>query len=169
MKICVLFIFTVLPWISRVGDWALKWTEGNEALQVGFVMLLFPCIMNAIQYYIIDGFIKDQKPEGHEAVAQEEEDGDVVGRGNDYDEDASDVDGDEAVAAKEDDKTSKPAHTSKKKKKQRRPSDLIISSEGMEYDPETDGEESPTVVGSGSGSSGLVKADDGSEVKKAGD
>lgn len=69
MKLCVLFIFSVLPWISRVGDWALRWTEGNEALQVTFVMLLFPLIMNALQYYIIDSFIKhakrgDQKSSG---------------------------------------------------------------------------------------------------------
>lgn len=58
MKFCVLIIFLVLPWISRVGDWALRWTEGNEKLQVFFVMLFFPVIMNATQYYIIDGFIK---------------------------------------------------------------------------------------------------------------
>ncbi|EFX01731.1 fk506-binding protein [Grosmannia clavigera kw1407] len=60
MKICVLIIFLVFPWISRVGDWALGWTEGNEQLQIVFVMMLFPLIMNAMQYYIIDGFIKEQ-------------------------------------------------------------------------------------------------------------
>lgn len=59
MKLCVFFIFQLLPWIAWVGDWALRWTEGNEALQVGFVMLVFPLVMNALQYYIIDGFIKD--------------------------------------------------------------------------------------------------------------
>ena len=62
MKICVLIIFLVLPWISRIGDWALRWTEGNEQLQVFFVMLFFPVVMNATQYYIIDSFIKNQKP-----------------------------------------------------------------------------------------------------------
>ena len=61
MKTCVLFIFHILPWISRVGDWALRWTEGNETVQVAFVMLLFPLIMNALQYYIIDSFIKNSK------------------------------------------------------------------------------------------------------------
>ncbi|KAL8930501.1 MAG: hypothetical protein Q9208_000685 [Pyrenodesmia sp. 3 TL-2023] len=49
------------PWIVQVGDWALKWTKGNKTVQVFFVMLLFPVIMNALQYYIIDGFIKNQK------------------------------------------------------------------------------------------------------------
>jgi hypothetical protein len=58
MKTCVFFIFQVFPWLGRVGDWALKWTEGNEAVQIAFVMFIFPLIMNAIQYYIIDIFIK---------------------------------------------------------------------------------------------------------------
>lgn len=60
MKFCVLVIFLVFPWISRVGDWALRWTEGNERVQIVFVMMLFPLIMNALQYYIIDSFIKKQ-------------------------------------------------------------------------------------------------------------
>ena len=57
MKICVLILFMLLPWLPRVGDWALGWTEGNEKLQIVFVMMLFPVIMNALQYYIIDSFM----------------------------------------------------------------------------------------------------------------
>ncbi|KAJ5195195.1 uncharacterized protein N7498_008633 [Penicillium cinerascens] len=60
MKICVFFLIQLLPFIIKVGDWALRWTEGNTALQIAFVMLLFPLIMNALQYYIIDSFIKKQ-------------------------------------------------------------------------------------------------------------
>ncbi|KAL6707638.1 hypothetical protein ACN47E_003988 [Coniothyrium glycines] len=59
MKLCVLAIFAFLPWIAWVGDWALRWTEGSEALQITFVMFIFPLIMNALQYWIIDNFIKD--------------------------------------------------------------------------------------------------------------
>jgi len=70
MKICVLLIFLILPWISRVGDWALKWTEGNERLQIVFVMMLFPLTMNIVQYYIIDSFIK-KKEVDHERVPQD--------------------------------------------------------------------------------------------------
>ncbi|KAH8762513.1 vacuolar membrane protein-domain-containing protein [Diaporthe sp. PMI_573] len=70
MKLCVLIIFLMLPWISRVGDWALGWTEGNERVQIVFVMMLFPLIMNAMQYYIIDSFIKKpaskDENEGHD-------------------------------------------------------------------------------------------------------
>ncbi|KAI6250039.1 hypothetical protein HI914_01509 [Erysiphe necator] len=70
MKICVLIIFLMLPWLSRVGDWALKWTEGNEIVQVMFVMLIFPLIMNATQYYIIDSFIKNKKSQEHELLLE---------------------------------------------------------------------------------------------------
>lgn len=70
MKACVFLVFELCPWIIRVGDWALRWTEGNEALQIAFVMLIFPLIMNALQYYIIDTFIKKKvtadEDEGHE-------------------------------------------------------------------------------------------------------
>lgn len=58
MKVCVLIIFLMMPWISKVGDWALGWTDGNEKLQIAFVMMIFPLIMNGMQYYIIDSFIK---------------------------------------------------------------------------------------------------------------
>ena len=58
MKFCVFVLFQLLPWIAWIGDWALRWTEGNEAVQITFVMFVFPVIMNAIQYWIIDGFIK---------------------------------------------------------------------------------------------------------------
>ncbi|KAJ5138929.1 uncharacterized protein N7515_003777 [Penicillium bovifimosum] len=60
MKVSVFFIIQLFPFIVKAGDWSLRWTEGNTALQIIFVMLLFPVIMNAIQYYIIDIFIKKQ-------------------------------------------------------------------------------------------------------------
>ncbi|PYI00824.1 vacuolar membrane protein [Aspergillus sclerotiicarbonarius CBS 121057] len=71
MKICVFFLIQLLPFIVKVGDWALRWTEGNTAVQIIFVMLLFPVIMNAIQYYIIDTFIK--KPLSQDTLESEPE------------------------------------------------------------------------------------------------
>lgn len=104
MKIFVLFLFAALPWLGWVGDWALRWTEGSETLQIAFVMFVFPVAMNAIQYYVIDGFIKEKKTgesEGFERVAQEDdgEEGEVVadGRGR-YDDDA---DEEETLVAEE--------------------------------------------------------------------
>ncbi|KAF2747029.1 hypothetical protein M011DRAFT_383179, partial [Sporormia fimetaria CBS 119925] len=79
MKLCVFFIFQLLPWIAWVGDWALRWTEGNEAVQITFVMFVFPLVMNALQYWIIDGFIKDrengERGEGYVGVQGEDEEG----------------------------------------------------------------------------------------------
>ena len=47
-------------------------------VQVFFVMLFFPVVMNALQYYIIDSFIKDQKPSGHDPIPTEDGDGDSI-------------------------------------------------------------------------------------------
>lgn len=38
----------------------LRWTEGNEAVEIAFVMFIFPLLMNGIQYWIIDNFIMDK-------------------------------------------------------------------------------------------------------------
>lgn len=73
MKICVFFIIQLVPFVVEVGDWALRWTEGNTAVQIFFVMLLFPVIMNAVQYYIIDTFIKKPIPHGHERLASHDD------------------------------------------------------------------------------------------------
>ncbi|KAK3066363.1 hypothetical protein LTR53_017322 [Teratosphaeriaceae sp. CCFEE 6253] len=76
MKLFVFFLFAALPWLPWVGDWALRWTEGNEALEIAFVMFIFPLAMNAAQYWIIDGFIKgkSESKEGYQAVQGEEDD-----------------------------------------------------------------------------------------------
>lgn len=70
MKLCVFFLIQLMPFIVKIGDWALQWTEGNAAIQIAFVMLLFPVIMNAIQYYIIDTFIK--KPLSYDLYTTED-------------------------------------------------------------------------------------------------
>ncbi|KKZ68032.1 hypothetical protein EMCG_06242 [[Emmonsia] crescens] len=89
MKTCVVVLIHMLPFIVKIGDWALRWTEGNTAVQIFFVMLLFPVIMNAVQYYIIDIFIKKAIPaEGHERIPSgDPDDGDDIdggGRGGGY-------------------------------------------------------------------------------------
>lgn len=47
-------------------------------VQVFFVMLFFPVVMNALQYYIIDSFIKDQKPSDHDPTHSEDGDEDNI-------------------------------------------------------------------------------------------
>lgn len=173
MKLCVLIIFLLLPWISRVGDWALRWTEGNEALQVIFVMLVFPVIMNATQYYIIDSFIKKQNPEhAHELVP--DEDDDSTHRDNRY-EDPRDG-GNEADSEGEDPEVQTKADVVKKAPKKKHGSGSARSGKAprslqtgsKDYDPLFDGETSPTIVGSAStGNRKSLEEDDGDEGKKS--
>ncbi|KAK2050174.1 hypothetical protein LZ31DRAFT_455583 [Colletotrichum somersetense] len=135
MKFCVLIIFLLLPWISRVGDWALRWTEGNEQLQIFFVMMFFPLIMNGMQYYIIDSFIKQPQHE-HERLSDEDPDWSAghTGRGP-YDHtdsvDQEDVDSNDGASLK----LKKAKHA-----------------DDAEYDPDVDGDV-PTVIGSSSSGS----------------
>ena len=160
MKFCVLIIFLVLPWISRIGDWALKWTEGDEVLQVVFVMLVFPVIMNATQYYIIDSFIKNQTPD-HDRLpsedGEEDDDGEEHRTGAEYEDPVSgssdeinsgDEDDDEVLAKVDEEVVkSKRGHSSGSKRGNRKET---LKSGTKDYDPFLDGESSPTVVGSAS-------------------
>lgn len=135
MKLCVFAIFQLLPWIAWVGDWALRWTEGNEAIQITFVMFIFPLIMNALQYWIIDGFIKD--PSGGERSdyvgvgggESDEEDEEWLDRHRrsrrDDDDEGSDIDAAETEPLKEANPTTIPVRSN--------------SGKGRDYDPERDG------------------------------
>ncbi|CAO3583158.1 unnamed protein product [Absidia cylindrospora] len=58
MKMCVYLIFRLFPILFRFGEWALRWTEGNYRYQVLFVMLIFPLIMNGMQFWIVDTIVK---------------------------------------------------------------------------------------------------------------
>ncbi|OTB08790.1 hypothetical protein M426DRAFT_18859 [Hypoxylon sp. CI-4A] len=134
MKVCVLIIFFILPWISRVGDWALKWTEGNERVQIVFVMMLFPLIMNALQYYIIDSFIK-LKEDGHQRLPSEDSDD-----RDPFDDALADSDGDDESTSGESNESVKLSSSRNFKKAQKGRDDGR-----EEYDPDLDGQ---TVIGS---------------------
>ncbi|KAI1466634.1 vacuolar membrane protein-domain-containing protein [Daldinia caldariorum] len=133
MKICVLIIFLMLPWISRVGDWALGWTEGNERVQIVFVMMLFPLIMNGLQYYIIDSFIKLKEP-GHEILSPEEGDG-----RDSFDDAHLDSDDDESISGESNESMRLSSSRTFKKADIRGP-----DSGREEYDPDLDGQ---TIIG----------------------
>ncbi|KAM3077134.1 hypothetical protein ACMFMG_003397 [Clarireedia jacksonii] len=160
MKICVLIIFLVLPWISRIGDWALRWTEGDEALQVIFVMLIFPVIMNATQYYIIDSFIKNQTQE-HERIPDDDSNASLIeGRSGHYSDPSGSSDEIHSGEEEDDDEilAKVKAKTSATPKGQRRSG---LRSGSKDYDPLYDGESSPTVVGSTSSRPDADSDDDG--------
>jgi hypothetical protein len=138
MKICVLVIFLTMPWISRVGDWALGWTEGNEKLQVVFVMMLFPLIMNAMQYYIIDSFIK-LKETGEALDDDDASETSSEGGGEVYAGIPAGSDGDDESEDEELDRKTRSAVKASPK---------TGAAEDSEYDPDVDG--SQTVIGSSS-------------------
>ncbi|KAL4264337.1 Vacuolar membrane protein [Pleurotus pulmonarius] len=60
MKFVVLTIFAVFPGIFKFGEWLLGWTWTGEgdALQVTFVMGIFPIAMNILQFWLIDSIVK---------------------------------------------------------------------------------------------------------------
>ncbi|KAF4441886.1 hypothetical protein F53441_11894 [Fusarium austroafricanum] len=147
MKICVLIIFIMMPWISKAGDWALGWTEGNEKLQIAFVMMIFPLIMNALQYYIIDSFIK-LKENNHENHSNESDD---EGRRRSYDDGEDEtsrvrlVDSEHETDSESDDEdkpVTRPTHSASPNSK-----------DSEEYDPERDGDDR-TIIGSSSSGRG---------------
>jgi hypothetical protein len=126
MKLCVFLLFHLLPWLGWVGDWALRWTEGKEWVQITFVMLIFPLIMNGMQYYIIDSFIKDKNPDDYaevadgEGIEEDEYDGLIRATGSD--------DGSEDLESRK---------VPNARLKEANPTPLPA-----EYDPDTDGAES---------------------------
>lgn len=75
MKLAVFMLFSALPWLPWVGDWALRWTQGNEKLEIAFAMFIFPLLMNAVQYYVIDNLIMDKNRDttGYQAVQEDDE------------------------------------------------------------------------------------------------
>jgi hypothetical protein len=122
MKICVLIIFLMIPGISQIGDWALRWTEGNEKLQIAFSMMIFPLIMNALQYYIIDSFIKEKESTDHQLLPSDDSDD----HGRVYD---------AAVDGQSDSESEDSGHRNQRLKMQARAQ--VDPSE--EYDPSVDG------------------------------
>lgn len=134
MKLIVLAIFLTMPWISKVGDWALSWTDGNEKLQIAFVMMIFPLIMNVMQYYIIDSFIKKRDAE-HERLPSEDPDEERRGYGDDDDFD---------IRSSVDDTPSDTESESEQVKVQ-----PVVKGAEDEYDPDVDGH-TPAVTGSSS-------------------
>ena len=57
MKIIIIFIFRLCPFLFDIGEFLLGWTLYNAKLQVVFVMLIFPLVMNIIQFWLVDQVI----------------------------------------------------------------------------------------------------------------
>ncbi|KAF9506099.1 hypothetical protein BS47DRAFT_1385683 [Hydnum rufescens UP504] len=60
MKMIVVLALSLFPWLTQMGKWLLSWTGGRNAVQVIFVMGVFPVTMNVLQFWIIDSIVKFQ-------------------------------------------------------------------------------------------------------------
>ncbi|KAF2877789.1 FK506-binding protein 2 precursor [Massariosphaeria phaeospora] len=134
MKFCVFILFALVPWIAWVGDWALRWTEGNEALQITFVMFVFPLIMNGLQYWIIDGYIKDPAgaESGYTAAAADDSD--------DSDDEAW-MERRRGTRDLDDEEDSDVAAAASGPLKEANPTAVPVRQGGADYDPVRDGEQ----------------------------
>ena len=136
-------------------------------VQVFFVMLFFPVVMNALQYYIIDSFIKNQQPADHEPIpsddgeSEHDETDDRHSRRRSRGE-AEQYDSQDEETAKSGE-TVKATELSDKADPPDRPSKLKSSPKKLdEYDPATDGDR-------GSSSASSTRARDGDVSQRKND
>ncbi|OAD05238.1 hypothetical protein MUCCIDRAFT_122846, partial [Mucor lusitanicus CBS 277.49] len=57
-KACLYGIVINSPWLFWLGELCISWTQYDPKIQVVFVMLIFPLIMNAIQFWLTDIILK---------------------------------------------------------------------------------------------------------------
>ena len=150
MKACVWLFFQLCPWIVHVGDWALKWTEGNEHVQVFFVMLFFPLVMNALQYYIIDGFIKSKKPADHEPLAGDDDDDAGAREREELAPPPHSSNAWDASFDSEDEVDGLKSHRDERTRLVKQAPTVKVEDGAQVYDPEVDGEDASPASGSSS-------------------
>ncbi|KAI8638853.1 vacuolar membrane protein-domain-containing protein [Parasitella parasitica] len=89
MKVVVLILFGLCPWLETFGEWVLGWTMGNYRLQVLFVMLVFPLVMNIVQFWIVDTIVKHKASRSIRLTLDEELPDDMLISDGEYNADAS--------------------------------------------------------------------------------
>ncbi|KAF5392925.1 hypothetical protein D9757_001231 [Collybiopsis confluens] len=60
MKFIVIGLLALFPGLFKIGAWLLSWTwtDGGDAVQVIFVMGIFPIMTNILQFWLIDSIVK---------------------------------------------------------------------------------------------------------------
>lgn len=61
MKSSIYAIMVSFPILTTIAVWALSRLDKYPNLQVGFVLLVFPLVMNVFQYYVVDNLIQSRK------------------------------------------------------------------------------------------------------------
>ncbi|KAI9323348.1 vacuolar membrane protein-domain-containing protein [Dichotomocladium elegans] len=57
-KICIYGVFVAIPQLFVFGDWVLHLLPDDAHHQVVFVMFVFPLVMNAFQFCVVDSIVK---------------------------------------------------------------------------------------------------------------
>jgi len=83
MKSIILAFFWI-PLIFDFGDWLLSWMK--EDVKIVFVLMIFPLLMNAFQFLIIDTILKSSAPKSGDAAQETIADIDDSSRRNSRDE-----------------------------------------------------------------------------------
>lgn len=60
MKMAIYLILISFPILVRLAVWALSYFDDYPNVQVGFVLLIFPLVMNVFQYYVVDNLIQSK-------------------------------------------------------------------------------------------------------------
>lgn len=60
MKLLVLAMLGLLPFLTTFGDWLLGLFGAHRGWQVVFAMAIFPLAMNTLQFWLIDSILQHQ-------------------------------------------------------------------------------------------------------------
>lgn len=60
-KFSIYIIMVIFPIVADIADWLLSGLDKYPDLQISFVLLIFPMIMNVFQYYVIDNLIQSKE------------------------------------------------------------------------------------------------------------
>lgn len=61
MKLSIYLIMNYFPILIKLSFWLLSRLDKYPEIQISFVLLIFPLIMNTFQYYVIDNLIQSKK------------------------------------------------------------------------------------------------------------
>ncbi|KAL4403071.1 hypothetical protein ACI68E_000853 [Malassezia pachydermatis] len=68
MKLCVLLLLSILPFLTSFGNWLLGLFGTHRATQVVFVMALFPMAMNMLQFWLIDSILQYKPSNDYQGI-----------------------------------------------------------------------------------------------------
>jgi STIMATE family len=87
MKIMVLILFGIFPFLFDIGRWVLNLFGDRKKAQVFFVMALFPLAMNTLQFWLIDSVLRHNPNTSKYRSEEDDQLTGAAGQGDDEDDD----------------------------------------------------------------------------------